>query len=205
MVKGSQTARFARPSMPGWLTLLLLAGCRHEPQAEGTMTADPCPGEWSQAPTVDPAIAVPDGGGRVVLHAGAAGSQNYTCARASVDGGPGYGWTFVGPEATLNDCRGTSIGSHFASDGGATAPEWQLAGGDYVVGHKLSAFTAAGAVPWLLIGTDRHGGGGPLAGSRYVQRVGTHGGVSPSVGCDANALGTTQKVPYTADYFFFGP
>ena len=47
-----------------------------------------CPATWYEAPTVDPSIAVPDGGGGVLLHAIGTGTQNYKClATTPTDGG----------------------------------------------------------------------------------------------------------------------
>jgi hypothetical protein len=100
-----------------------------------------------------------------------------------------------------------AVGHHFASDAGASAPEWQTLDGTYVVGHKVAAFTPdAGppSVPWLLLQATGHGGSGTLAQTGYVQRVDTDGGVAPSAACDPSHVGTTQKVPYAADYFFYG-
>jgi len=183
--------------------------CRRDPAPQGAVASDACPAEWLQAPPADTAIAVPPGGGRVVFHAAAQGSQDYTCRRTEGDGGAAYAWTFTGPEATLSDCRGAPVGRHFASDAGAGAPEWSLSSGEYVVGHKLAAWTppggAGGSVPWLLIGTDGRGGDGPLARARYVVRATTHGGVAPAEPCDATRSGAAVKVPYTADYFFYAP
>jgi hypothetical protein len=185
---------------------LCLVGCRGR-EGEAPATAAGCGSAWLEAPAVDPPIAVPDGGGRAVLHAAASGTQNYRCARALVDGGATYTWAFVGPEATLRDCRAV-IGNHFASDGGASAPEWQTLEGSYVVGRKLAGLTpdgGASSVPWLLIGAASHGGSAALGQAHYIQRIDTHGGLAPRAGCDEKTEGVTEKVPYTADYFFYGP
>jgi hypothetical protein len=74
------------------------------------------------------------------------------------------------------------------------------------VARKLHAFDAgAASVPWLLLQATSHGGSGTLASAQYVQRLDTDGGVAPASGCDVDASGAVLKVPYTADYFFFGP
>ncbi len=151
-------------------------------------------------------IAVPAGNGRVILRAAAKGSQDYACAPVVVDGGTSYAWSLTGPHATLTDCHAVEIGRHFASDGGAGAPEWQTVDGAYIVAHKSAASTTdGGSVPWLLLTVDGHGGSAPFTEARYVQRVNTSGGVAPSAPCDASRVGTLQKVPYAADYFFYGP
>jgi hypothetical protein len=141
------------------------------------------------------------------LHAAAKGTQNYACtAGGAADGGASYAWALKGPEAMLNDCNGAPIGHHFASDAGT--PEWQLNDGTFAVAHKKAAFAVdGGAVPWLLLAVDARGGTAPLAQAQFVQRVNTRGGVAPGGGCDATraASGGLEKVPYEADYFFFGP
>jgi hypothetical protein len=185
-------------------------GAASDSAATDASTSDAaCPSSWFVAPAVDPTIAVPDGGGMVLLHAAGAGTQNYTCNESTVDGGATYTWTFVGPEADLSDCNATLIGHHFASDAGANAPEWQTTDGTYVIGSKLAAFTpdgGASSVPWLLLQGVGHGGSGTLSSAHYIQRVQTDGGVAPAAtSCNADAGGTTMKVPYTASYYFFGP
>jgi len=181
-----------RPSAT-WLLVAAVAGCKPR---ETTGLAPP---------VVDPAIAVPADGGAVLLHAFAAGTQSYACARAATGV---YGWTFTGPEAELRDDRGGLIGHHFASEPNGGAPEWEALDGSYVVGQKVGAFTPDGgaqAVPWLLVRAVAHGGSGLLASTRYVQRVASRGGVAPAAACDASAAGTRENVAYTAEYFFYGP
>jgi hypothetical protein len=175
--------------------------------ASSASSVPACPAAWLEAPAVDPSIAVPAGNARLVLHASAAGSQNYTCAAAPSDGGAAsYAWSFSGPEAALSDCHGAVLGRHFASDAGPTAPEWQTPDGAYVIGHKTAAFApGGGAVPWLLLGVDGHGGAGPVTEARYVQRVNTSGGVAPGSPCGAGNVGAVEKVPYSADYYFYAP
>jgi len=173
-----------------------------------------CPGSWLAVPTVDPSIAVPSDAGPLFLHAAASGTQNYTCVAVMDDGGADggeagttYVWTFVGPEADLKDCNAQKIGSHFASDAGPTRPEWMELGGDYVIGKKHSGFVpdgGSGSIPWLLIDTVSTGGTGPLTKTQNVQRLNTDGGVAPASGCDSNNVNMTQKVPYVADYYFYG-
>jgi hypothetical protein len=142
----------------------------------------------------------------VLLHAGATGTQNYTCEQVNVDGGTAYQWVFVGPEADLADCHAAKIGTHFASDAGAAAPEWQTTDGTYVIGKKVAALPQDGGttIPWLLVQATSNGGAGTLSKAGYIQRVNTTGGIAPAATCDVNVAGTTQKVAYTADYFFFG-
>jgi hypothetical protein len=175
-------------------------GSQNDAQGDTGTSDAGCPAAWLAEPTVDTSIAVPADGGTVMIHVSANGTQNYACTVAS-DGGTG--WTFVGPQATLDDCTGALFGHHFASDGGATFPEWQATDGTYVVGHKKNAYDAgAESVPWLLLTVVGQGGSGQLAQATYVQRLNTDGGATPTSACDA---GATESVGYTADYYFYGP
>lgn len=209
--------------------------------ADAGVAADAsCPALWFESPVVDPSIAVPDGGGGILLHASAAGTQNYICAATSIavsvttdagisdaatadaaipdaaipdaaisDAGVAYAWTLVTPQATLSDCHDQLIGHHFASEGGANFPEWQTVDGTYVVGQKhLPTFTpdgGAGSIPWLLLRAVDAGGAGTLRATQYVQRLNTEGGNAPTQACNAGSVGTMVNVPYTADYYFYGP
>ncbi len=169
-----------------------------------------CPSNWTVAPVADPSIAVPVGGSGVLLHAVGVGTQNYACSQVTSDAGTSYAWVFTGPQASLNDCNASLVGHHFASDGGAAAPEWQTLDGTYVIGKKNAAFTpdgGAGSVPWLLLQGVAHGGSGTLAQTAYIQRLNTDGGIAPAASTcsQSSEVGTTQDVPYTADYYFFGP
>jgi hypothetical protein len=163
-----------------------------------------CPGSWLVVPAFDPKLDVPlDGGGVVLLHAAGVGTQNYTCT-ATADAGSM--WVLTGPTADLNDCRGTLIGHHFASVGGAGYPEWQTLDGTYVVGHKQQAVTpdgGAGSVAWLLLqAVDAGGGTGTLSQVAYIQRLDTDGGLAAGACGDA---GDMIQLPYSADYYFYGP
>jgi hypothetical protein len=143
------------------------------------------------------------------LHASATGTQDYTCTPVTIDGGSGFAWTFIGPEADLSNCAAQKIAKHFASDGGAAFPEWVTnADGTSVIAKRVAAFTpdgGASSVPWLLLQEQSTGGAGLLAKTTYVQRVNTVGGIAPDASaCTQDAGGTTEKVPYTAEYYFFG-
>jgi hypothetical protein len=158
-------------------------------------------------PVVDSTLSVPDGGGSVLLHASAVGTQDYRCQSSNTDAGTSYGWVFVGPEADLFDCSEEKVGTHFASDAGASAPEWRTEDGTFVIGKKLVAFTpdgGASAVPWLLLQTTSTGGSGDLSKTAYIQRVNTNGGIAPTSTCDSTNVGAVEKVHYTADYYFSG-
>ncbi len=164
-----------------------------------------CPSSWTVEPTVEPSLAIPDGGGGVLLHAAASGTQDYTCTATTTDAGTTYAWLFIGPEADLHDCAQKLIGHHFANDAGS--PEWQTTDQAFVVGKKLAAFTpdgGASSVPWLMLQSIANGGTSELGKTSYVQRLDTDGGIAPSATCDGQNAGTTMKEPYTADYWFYG-
>ena len=164
-----------------------------------------CPAAWTAAPSVDPSIAVPSGGGQVLLHARAAGSQSYRCtATTQSDGGVTYAWAFTGPRAKLYDCNGDLIGYHVAPNSPA-APQWADSDGSVVEGKKAAGITPdTTAIPWLLLSATSHDGAGVMTRVAYVQRVNTVGGIAPSDVCDANEVGTHADIGYTADYYFFG-
>lgn len=169
-----------------------------------TQAADSgCAASWNATPSV-PSLLWPDGGGTpVLLHTGASGTQDYQCQGA--DGGV-YSWVFIGPEADLTDCHAAKVGQHFASDGGPTRPEWITTDNSYVIGKRLTGYTpdgGAGSIPWLLLESVSNGGSGDLAQAKHVQRLYTDGGNAPSSTCDQNNVGAIQKVPYTADYYFY--
>jgi hypothetical protein len=169
---------------------------------------------WLDPPTVA-ALALPDGG-TILLHAFGSGTQDYSCIGTAIDGGIDAGdagatfkWTLVTPDAVLSDCNGSPIGHHFASEAGASAPEWLTTNdGTYVIGAKRGSYTpdgGAGSIPWLLIRATGHGGSGTLSNVTYVQRLDTDGGLAPATGCDFTTGDASTNVGYTADYYFFGP
>jgi len=170
---------------------------------------------WAVVPGVDPTIAVPDGGGSLILHVQGVGTQDYKCTAtvnvddAGLDAGITYSWVFAGPEATLDDCMGNPVGSHFASEGGPGQPEWMTTGDNsFVIAKKVNnGVTPDGGmtIPWLLLKAFINADAGTLSKVTYVQRLDTDGGLSPANStCGATNIGMVQKVPYTADYYFFG-
>jgi hypothetical protein len=127
-------------------------------------------------------------------------------------GGSPYAWIFLGPEADLTDCNNVVVGKHFASgDAGAGFPEWKATDGTYVIGQKALAYTPvgrAGSLPWLSLNALATGGrdGGTLRLTQYIERLHSDGGNAPTAeSCGSASRGVTQKVPYTADYYFLAP
>ena len=128
----------------------------------------------------------------------AKGVQIYEC-RARRDSGGGYEWAFVAPEADLFDARGNRIGRHYAG------PHWESADGSKIVGTLKERADAPvpDAIPWLLLAAKSVGSEGSFSKVTSVQRVKTVGGVAPKAGCSQAAVGTTARIDYTADYYFF--
>jgi hypothetical protein len=160
------------------------------PRATPAASKGECPAAWGEPPGV--AASGWSTGARdgvVLLHAAATGTQNYACrAPASADSATAYAWTFVGPEATLTDCRGAIV----ATDGST------------VVAAKVGAFTPdPTAVPWLRLEAKAHTGVGRFSSVATIERTNTRGGLAPTSTCDASNADAKQSVPYTADYWFF--
>jgi Protein of unknown function (DUF3455) len=133
--------------------------------------------------------------GPVIATVHAKGFQIYVC---DADSGGKLTWKLKEPSATFS---GDGIdGTHSAG------PTWKCtADGSAVKGKKVREHPAsapAGAIPLLLIQATDHDGAGKLAEVTFIQRLNTTGGVAPAIG-DAKA-GETVKIPYTADYVFYG-
>jgi Protein of unknown function (DUF3455) len=148
-------------------------------------------------PDVPSTIAVPDGH-KLYLVAHAVGVQIYACNAI----GAGYRWDFVAPRAELYDGNGKLLTTHFGG------PTWQARDGSKVVGQVEQRETVdATAIPWLrlsaastAIGPD----GDRLAGTTYIQRIATTGGLAPAPAtCNEGTAGDTAEIPYTADYTFW--
>ena len=150
-----------------------------------------------QEPSVPAGIAVPTGH-KLFLIGHAVGVQIHTCAETSGT----YRWRFLGPEASLYDDRGKLIATHFAG------PSWQAKDGSKVVGalDAPPVTVDPSAIPWLRLAATATSGldGDRLVGTTYIQRIATTGGLAPDPGlCNASSVGTTERVPYTADYTFW--
>jgi hypothetical protein len=169
---------------------------------------------------VPSAIQVPEGN-IAYLKSSATGTQNYTC----VPSVSGYVWKFTGPQATvfvtlkwLNSEIRQQIATHYLSpnpsEGGMARVTWQgsldtsAVWGSAIASSSDPAFVAPGAVPWLLVqivGAQRGPtGGDALAGTTYIQRINTSGGVAPQLPCSESAnAGVTMFQAYTAEYVFY--
>lgn len=151
-------------------------------------------------PKVDvPAKLRPDPNETLAKIVSAKGVQIYEC-RARKDQG-GYEWAFVAPEADLYDADGNKIGRHYAG------PHWESSDGSRVVGtlRERADAPAADAIPWLLLSAKSVGPEGSFSQVTSIQRVSTAGGTAPKTDCSQAAAGTTARINYTADYYFFAP
>jgi hypothetical protein len=151
-----------------------------------------------QGPDVPSRIEV-EAGNKVFLVGHAVGVQIYTCRQAASGG---FAWSFVAPGADLYGDNGQHIATHFGG------PTWQANDGSSVVAQRVDGVTVdASAIPWLVlskVSTSEGADGDRLAGTTFIQRTATTGGLSPAASqCTAETAGTTADVPYTADYFFW--
>jgi hypothetical protein len=143
-------------------------------------------------------IAVPEGHKPVMTLKGV-GQLTYEC-RAKAGAIGVHEWVFVGPDATLQDATGRTVGKYYAG------PTWQHNDGGTITGKQLAVAPGpAGAIPLQLVQTSPAVGAGPFEGVTYIQRVNTTGGVAPGTPCLAGNVGSKQTVSYSADYVFYKP
>src|SRR5215475_2324130 len=162
---------------------LLVAACAGLDKPTPTVNV---PDKLKPGPTQSLAMIVP-----------AKGMQIYEC-RAKKDQAGAYEWAFVAPEADLFDTSGKKIGRHYAG------PHWESSDGSKIVGTVKASTDAsqADAIPWLLLVTKSVGPQGSFSKITSIQRVNTVGGVASKTGCAQSTVGTTARIPYTADYYF---
>ena len=133
-------------------------------------------------------IAVP-AGHKLFLVGHAVGVQIHRCDAVA----DGYSWTFVGPRAELYDDNGKLLTTHFGG------PSWQARDGSKAVGRLDGRVTVdPTAIPWLrLVATGSAGPDGDrLAGTTYIQRIATTGGLAPApASCNADTVGGGRGSP----------
>jgi hypothetical protein len=153
----------------------------------------------AQSPPAIPHAIAPREGQPLLERIAARGVQVYEC-RADASAPGGARWVFVAPEAQLFDGGGAPSGTHYGG------PHWEAADGSKIVGSVESRAEApkAGAIPWLLLSARSVGHPGRFARVTSIQRVNTEGGSAPTRECRAATAGDKEKVPYTADYLFYG-
>jgi hypothetical protein len=143
-------------------------------------------------------VAAVPAGNELFLVGHATGVQIYACN--AIDGR--YRWALVAPRANVYDNDGKLVATHFAG------PTWQATDGSTVVGRRIAAVTVdRTAIDWLLLAaasTASGREGDRLAGTTFIQRLNTAGGLAPPTGhCRAATAGARAEVPYTADYSFW--
>lgn len=165
----------------GWLLVAAL-GCASEPAPALTR-----PG------AEDPLSAPP--GMTLLMRVWARGDQIYEVKGTA----GGFEWSAATPDAQLFDSKGVPVGTH------GKGPHWTLADGGRVMAQLPPARKVTvdpGAVPWLELAA--RAGSGSLKDVAVIQRVRTTGGQPPKEGLDAAHAGTPVRVPYTAEYLFYG-
>jgi hypothetical protein len=148
-------------------------------------------------PDVPSRIQVEDGH-KPYLLAHATGVQIYTCSSTA----DGPKWRLLAPRATLYGDNGQLIGTHFGG------PTWEARDGSFVKAQRVDGVTVdPDAIPWLLLKATPQSvalDGDRLAGTTFIQRIATTGGLEPAAGeCTAETIGSQQEIPYTADYVFW--
>jgi hypothetical protein len=151
------------------------------------------------APTVPPQIFVDPGVNKVFLIGHARGFQIYTCT------GPGIAPSSpVTPDAQLFGDNGQLIANHFGTPSG---PAWQARDGSKVVGKRDGGVNVdTSAIDWLRVvpvSTTAGPDGDRLAGTSFIQRIKTTGGLAASVAGQCTTAGQQVKAQYTADYVFW--
>jgi Protein of unknown function (DUF3455) len=133
---------------------------------------------------------------KLFLQVHAKGVQIYSCKE---DGGQ-FAWTLKAPEAQLFVKSGKAFGKHFAG------PSWEANDGSRITGKAVANAPSPDteSIPWLLVTVVSHSGEGVLAHATSIQRINTKGGKARASGCDAAHAGQEDRVPYSADYLFFG-
>jgi hypothetical protein len=149
------------------------------------------------AARVPPEIVV-EQGHKPFITAHAVGVQRYTCTSAA----GGYAWSGPTPRALLYNDHGAVIADHFGG------PTWRAKDGSTVVASRVRGVTVdPTAIPWLLLKRDSAVAGPDgdrLAGTTFIQRVATTGGLPPAADeCNAAGAGSAREIPYTADYVFW--
>ena len=137
----------------------------------------------------------PPVGSSPILTTHAKGDQIYQCTLNN----SAYSWQLQAPDAKLFDAQGQLVGDHYVG------PVWEYKEGSRVVGRILNKIDVApdSSISWLLVEVIANKGDGLFSDVRFINRINTHGGLSPMSGCDSNHLGTEKRVAYTADYIFY--
>jgi hypothetical protein len=124
------------------------------------------------------------------------GDATYTClsvANKSV-------WRFKGPAVQLFSENGEPLARHFAGH------TWEANDGSRLVTKALVAIPSPdpASIPWRLATVISGGGEGMLTPVASILRLNTKGGQAPAEGCDSKQENTEIRVPFEADFYFYG-
>lgn len=167
-------------------TFALAAGCSNIGQRKG-------PDEMH---ALNP-LRVP-GDSALIKRVAAKGDQVYTVKPAAAGG---FEWSAATPDAKLFDESGAQVGTH------GKGPRWTLSDGGTILGQlpPVQSITVdRSAIPWLQLEAKAGSAAGSLKNVTVIQRVKTTGGLPPREALDAAHVGKELRVPYTADYLFYG-
>ena len=156
------------------------------------------PGAGMQQQSMLPAAVQVPPGNQVAMETVGSGTITYAC-KAKKDNASAYEWTFVGPDAQLNDRSGQRVGRYFGPP--AT---WESTDGSKVTATQLAvAPSGPGNIPMQLVRANPAVGQGAMQGVTYIQRTMVQGGVAPMAPCSAATADQQQTVSYQADYIFW--
>lgn len=152
--------------------------------------------------TADSAVYAPfelPAGAVLLFITHAKGTQNYACVNGQ--------WQFHAPQARLFDPEThRRIGVHYGGiDRGLTPGPWWESVRD---GSRIRAGNPViepsqqpDSIPLLQLEVLEWEGSGLFSEVETIQRLNTVGGVGPTGPCHG---GQQRRVPYTADYYFYG-
>jgi hypothetical protein len=151
--------------------------------------------ENMSAPALPTAVRVPPGH-RHAMTLKASGTLNYECRPVPGMSGA-YAWTLDAPDASLLHWSGFPVGRYYAG------PTLALRDGSRIVTAVVAASPdEPGRLPIQLLKTVAANGAGELADVAYVQRLNAVGAV-PQARCGAREVGTSTRVPFSADFLFY--
>lgn len=169
------------------LALFLLAACGSMSTGMPMYSQDKLPA----------AVQVP-AGNKVAMETVGIGEITYQC-NPKKDMADQFEWSFVGPDARLNERSGKQVGKYYGPP--AT---WESMDGSKLTGAQVAvAPNGTGNIPHQLVKGNPAMGNGAMTGVTYIQRVSTQGGLAPATACAAGNAGAKQIVKYQADYIFY--
>ncbi len=191
------SSRIVQLGSLGFAAVALASGCAAETDIAGDDAFAEQGEALRRAPTPsDPSLNV-EPGNQLAFSYDAVGAQIYVC---QADATGKLAWTLQAPDAKLYGCGGQLAGTHYAG------PTWQSKDGSKVTATRVAGFQPdPTAIPELLLKAATHEGSGRMAKVSFIQRLETTGGTAPATGCDAEHLGTTTRIDYTATYYFYEP